>query len=204
MKKLLVTGSLAVVVLMGSVGRAATTSVIMETSLGNITIELYPDKAPLTVANFLRYVDDQHYDGTIFHRVIDNFMIQGGGYVDNFAEKRTHEPVKNEADNGLKNEIGTIAMARTGVVDSATSQFFINVANNTFLNHKDKSPQGYGYCVFGKVTAGMDVVNKIKAVKTGSKGPFPSDVPQETVLIKSVRRVEPAGENPVVEPVKTN
>jgi cyclophilin family peptidyl-prolyl cis-trans isomerase len=161
----------------------------MKTSMGNITIELYPEKAPATVANFLKYVDEKFYDGTIFHRVIGNFMIQGGGFEPGLKQKATHDPVKNEAGNGLKNDRGTIAMARTNVVDSATAQFFINVVDNAMLNHRDETVRGFGYCVFGKVTAGLDVVDKIKAVATRTVGPF-GDVPVKDVVIESVRRVE--------------
>ena len=144
-------------------------TVVMKTSLGSVTIELYPDKAPETVKNFLQYVKDKHYDGTIFHRVISNFMIQGGGFDANLKQKPTRAPVKNEAANGLKNTLGTVAMARTSVPDSATSQFFINVKDNGFLDYRDASAQGIGYCVFGKVTQGVDVVDKIKGVPTGVK-----------------------------------
>ena len=163
--------------------------VVMETSMGTIKIELDKEKAPITVANFLGYVNDKFYDGTIYHRVIANFMIQGGGFDEKMNQKPTKPPIKNEAGNGLKNTTGTIAMARTGVVDSATAQFFINVKDNDFLNHRDDTQQGYGYAVFGKVVEGMDVVEKIKNVKTGNKGGF-QDVPVETVVIKSVRLVQ--------------
>ncbi len=166
--------------------------VVIKTSMGDITVELNKEKAPVTVKNFLRYVDEDFYDGTIFHRVIPGFMIQGGGFeIDEsgeFVQKKTHDPIKNEAGNGLTNDRGTIAMARTSVVDSATAQFFINVVDNVFLNHKNDTPRDYGYAVFGKVIDGMDVVDKIKSVKTGRKGPFPKDVPLETVLIKSISR----------------
>ena len=162
--------------------------VLMETSLGNITIELDQVKAPITVKNFLSYVDEKFYDGTIFHRVISNFMIQGGGFTPEMQQKRAKAPIKNEAGNGLKNMTGTLAMARTNVVNSATAQFFINVVDNDFLDHQNTTPQGFGYAVFGKVIEGMDVVDKIKAVKTGSKMGF-SDVPAEAVVIKSVKRV---------------
>ena len=162
--------------------------VFMETSLGSITIELDQAKAPITVKNFLSYVDEKFYDGTIFHRVIGNFMIQGGGFTADMQQKRVKAPIKNEAGNGLKNMTGTLAMARTNVVDSATAQFFINVVDNDFLDHQNTTPQGFGYAVFGKVIEGMDVVDKIKAVKTGSKMGF-SDVPAEAVVIQSVRRV---------------
>lgn len=159
--------------------------VVMETSMGSIEIELYADKAPETVKNFLQYVDDGFYAGTIFHRVIDGFMIQGGGFTEDMVHKPTRAPIKNEATNGLKNERGTIAMARTMVVDSATSQFFINVKDNPFLNHVDKNQ--YGYAVFGKVIAGMDVVDKIKTVPTTTRAGH-QDVPVTPVVIKSVKR----------------
>ncbi len=165
--------------------------VIMEIEAGNykghIEIELYPDKAPQSVANFLKYVDEGFYDNTIFHRVIDNFMVQGGGFTQDMQQKETHPPIQNEASNGLRNEVGTLAMARTNVVDSATSQFFINVNNNEFLNHRDKSPAGYGYAVFGKVVSGMEVVNHIKGLPTGNQGYY-SDVPKQTVFIRSAKR----------------
>lgn len=159
--------------------------VLMKTSMGDVKIELFKDKAPISVENFLGYVNKKHYDGLIFHRVIPGFMIQGGGMNADMSEKKTDKPIKNEADNGLKNEVGTLAMARTMVVDSATSQFFINVKNNTFLDHRDKSPQGYGYAVFGKVVDGMDVVTKIEKVKTTTKYPH-DDVPVEAVSIQSM------------------
>lgn len=157
--------------------------VIVETSMGTMEIELYQDKAPITVKNFLTYTQEKFFDGTIFHRVIDNFMIQGGGFTPDMQQKPTHDPIKNEANNGLKNTLGTLAMARTNVIDSATAQFFINVKDNPFLDYKDAS--NYGYAVFGKVISGMDVVDKIKAVKTSRKGPH-ENVPVEPVLIKSV------------------
>ena len=163
--------------------------VVLETSKGKIVLELYPDKAPVTVKNFLAYVDAKFYDGTIFHRVIPNFMIQGGGFTADMNQKPTNDPIQNEADNGLKNQRGTIAMARTNVPDSATSQFFINSVSNDFLNFKSKSAQGWGYAVFGKVVEGLDVVDAISAVKTGTSGGF-RDVPAEPVVIKSARRVE--------------
>jgi cyclophilin family peptidyl-prolyl cis-trans isomerase len=162
--------------------------VFIETSKGNITVELYPDKAPATVANFLSYVDSGFYEKTIFHRVIPGFMIQGGGFGKGMIEKLTNLPVKNEAGNGISNSKGTLAMARTSVVDSATAQFFINVADNTFLDHKDNTPQGFGYCVFGKVTDGMDVVESIKSVPTHTVGYF-EDVPEEDVVILSVKKL---------------
>ena len=154
----------------------------LETTMGNIVIELNQEKAPNTVANFLEYVKSGHYDGTIFHRVIDGFMIQGGGMDANMKEKSTNAPIQNEADNGLKNEVGTIAMARTSDPHSATAQFFINVKDNSFLNFSGKNPQGWGYAVFGKVTEGMDIVNKIKGVPTGKYG-FHADVPTTPVVI---------------------
>ena len=158
-------------------------TVLLETSSGDILVELYADKAPQTVANFLKYVDDGFYANTIFHRVIPGFMIQGGGMGARMDEKPTREPVTNEADNGLKNDRGTIAMARTQAPHSATAQFFINVADNAFLNHTSPDLQGWGYCVFGKVTEGMDVVDSIRKVKTGSSG-FHQDVPKEDVIIE--------------------
>ena len=169
----------------------AAPKVKFSTSEGDFVVEVYPDKAPKTVANFLQYVKDKHYDGTIFHRVIGNFMVQGGGYDNAYAEKKTRAPVVHEgrealAKGGPKNVVGTLAMARTSDPDSASSQFFINVKDNDFLNPNAQAP---GYTVFGKVTTGMDVVNKIKAVPTGSGGPFPSDVPKTPVVIKSATLV---------------
>ena len=158
--------------------------VILHTNHGDITLELDAAKAPKTVENFLQYVRDGHYDGTIFHRVIDGFMIQGGGFESGMKQKPTRAPVRNEADNGLKNDRGTIAMARTFDPNSATAQFFINVVNNDNLNRP--KPDGNGYAVFGKVIEGMDVVDKIKAVKTGMNRGF-RDVPETQVLIKSVK-----------------
>lgn len=178
---------------------AANPQLVMETSHGAIEIELFEDKAPNTVANFLKYVDDKFYDGTIFHRVINNFMIQGGGFTDKMAEKPTKAPIKNEATNGLRNEVGTLAMARTNDPHSATAQFFINVNDNGFLNHTSQTPEGWGYAVFGKVTSGMHVVNRIKTVKTGNVSGF-SDVPMDTVLIKSVRRKDAKKETPKEAP----
>lgn len=163
--------------------------VLLETSAGNIKVELYEDKAPETVKNFLQYVKDGHYDNTIFHRVINGFMIQGGGFTADMAQKPTKAPIVNEAENGLKNTKGTLAMARTADVNSATAQFFINVADNSFLDFKAKNPRDYGYCVFGKVTEGMDIVDKMKAVKTGSKGGH-SDVPVEPIVIKKATEVK--------------
>jgi len=156
--------------------------VTLETTKGNIIIELYPEKAPETVANFIQYVQDGFYDGTIFHRVIPNFMVQGGGFTDDMSEKSTREPIKNEANNGLANENGTIAMARTPNPHSASSQFFINVKDNAFLDFQNETPNGWGYCVFGKVSEGMDVVNSIVAVPTGNHG-MHQDVPVEPIII---------------------
>lgn len=158
------------------------TLVKLETSMGEIMLELYPDKAPKTVENFLEYVKAGGYDGTIFHRVINGFMIQGGGFEENMKPRPTRAPIRNEANNGLKNAIYTVAMARTGDPHSATNQFFINVANNDFLNYSSASAQGWGYAVFGKVVDGTDVVNKIKAVPTRTVG-FHENVPQQPVVI---------------------
>ena len=156
----------------------------LDTNMGAIVIELNEEKAPKTVENFLNYVKSGHYDGTIFHRVIDGFMIQGGGMDADMNEKSTNAPIENEADNGLKNEAGTIAMARTQDPHSATGQFFINVKDNDFLNHSNKTLQGWGYTVFGKVTQGMDVVEKIRSVATGRYG-MHADVPKEAIVINS-------------------
>ena len=155
-------------------------AVNLHTNHGLITIELDAEKAPETVKNFIRYVEAGHYDNTIFHRVIDGFMIQGGGFEPGMKQKRTGDPIKNEAANGLKNVLGAVAMARTNDPHSATAQFFINVGDNAFLDHPGQD--GWGYCVFGKVTAGLDVLEKIKSVKTGRSG-FHQDVPKEDVLI---------------------
>jgi len=168
----------------------AGTQVVIETSYGDITVELDEQKAPLSVANFLSYADANHYNGTIFHRVIKDFMIQGGNFSPEMVPKSTQAPIKNEAANGLRNLRGTIAMARTGVVDSATSQFFINLKDNPFLDHKDASIRGYGYAVFGKVIEGMDVVDKIGTSPTHTFKRF-GDVPVETVVIRGVKRVVP-------------
>jgi len=161
----------------------------LETSKGDIQIELDSEKAPVTVENFLGYVRSGHYDGTIFHRVIDGFMIQGGGFDHEMKQKDTREPIKNEADNGLKNEKYTLAMARTMDPHSATAQFFINVSDNSFLNHTAPNPRGWGYAVFGKVVEGQDVVDEIRKVKTGSHGPH-QDVPVEPVVIKKAVETE--------------
>ena len=173
-------------VVAGSPGAlAADVQVDLKTNLGTIRLELYPDKAPKTVENFLQYAKDGHFNGTIFHRVIDGFMIQGGGFDKSFKQKPTRAPIPNEAKNGLKNDLGTVAMARTSAPHSASSQFFINGKNNDFLNAAS-SQDGWGYAVFGKVVGGMDVVQKISKTPTGSGGPFPTDVPREMVVIESV------------------
>ena len=173
-----------------SAGQAlAQTIVEMKTNLGVMTLELQADKAPQTVANFVKYVEDGFYKGTIFHRVIPGFMIQGGGFTQDFKQKPTRDPVRNEADNGLMNKAGTIAMARTNDPHSATAQFFINVVDNPFLDFRAPNSRGWGYCVFGKVIKGMEVAQAIVGVPTGSGGPFPTDVPQKTVIIEDVRIV---------------
>ena len=163
--------------------------ITLHTNYGDITITLDFDKAPKTAANFLRYAKEGFYEGTIFHRIINGFMVQGGGMTEDMASKETHAAIENEADNGLKNTTGTVAMARTNDPHSATAQFFINVQDNDFLNHSGKNAQGWGYCVFGKISDGMDVVNKIKEVKTGSKG-FHQDVPVDSVIIERVTVAE--------------
>ena len=167
----------------GGASAAERSLVKMETSMGDIVIELFPDKAPLTVANFLKYVNDGAYDGTIFHRVMDGFMIQGGGFEPDMKQRKSNAPVRNEANNGLKNERYTLAMARTNDPHSASNQFFINVANNDFLDHKSKSPDGWGYAVFGKVVDGTRVVDAIKGVKTGNRAGH-QNVPREAVVIQ--------------------
>ena len=168
---------------LAATAHAANPQVELDTTAGKIRLELYPDAAPKTVANFLDYVKAKHYDGTVFHRVIDGFMIQGGGFAPGMKQKATGTPIANEAANGLRNDKYTIAMARTNDPHSATAQFFINVADNDFLNHKAPNAQGWGYCVFGKVTDGTDVVDKIRKVSTGRSG-MHADVPQQDVLIE--------------------
>lgn len=163
-------------------------SVVVVTNLGAFTVALDPERAPRTVENFLAYVDAGHYDQTIFHRVIAGFMVQGGGYAPDYQKKPTRAPVQNEATNGLKNRRGTVAMARTSDPHSATAQFFVNVADNAFLDHKAPSGSDWGYTVFGRVTDGMDVVDRIQAVRTGAQGPFAKDAPLEPVIIQSARR----------------
>src|SRR6185503_5728516 len=166
----------------------ADTVVDVVTSMGTFSIELDSEKAPKSVANFLEYVDAKHYDGTLFHRVINGFMVQGGGYDEKYERRATKAPVQNEADNGLKNTRGTVAMARTGDPHSATAQFFVNVVDNKFLDHTAKDQQGWGYTVFGKVIDGMDVIDKMKEVATGSQGPFSKDAPTTPITITTVRR----------------
>jgi len=160
--------------------------ITLETTMGSVTIEMFEDDAPETVANFLIYVDDGHYDGTIFHRVIPGFVIQGGGFTSEMRQKSTREPIKNEADNGLKNLRGTLSMARTSDINSATSQFFVNLVDNAVLDHGSRD---FGYAVFGRVVEGMDVIDKIAAVKTGAHGPH-RDVPKEPVVVTAARRAE--------------
>ena len=167
--------------------------VLISTSEGDIVLELDREKAPATVENFLGYVERGFYDGTIFHRVISGFMAQGGGFTADFEQKRTQAPVKNEADNGLKNRRGTIAMARTSDPHSATAQFFINTVDNAFLDHSSPTPNGWGYAVFGRVVEGMDVVDRIEAIPTGRGGPFPRDVPRTMVVIEKASLVPQDG-----------
>ena len=181
-KNLLLCGLL----LSASISAFAAPSVEFQTSQGNFTVELYPEKAPKTVANFLQYVKDGFYENTIFHRVINHFMIQGGGFERDLSEKSTRAPITNEASNGLLNELGTIAMARTADPDSATAQFFVNLTDNQFLNYVSPDPDQIGYCVFGKVTSGIEVVQKIGLVQTNTVGRN-SDVPVKPIIIKSVK-----------------
>ena len=189
--------------LFNSAAFAAGPQVEIKTNLGNIQLELYPDKAPKTVENFLQYVKEGHYNSTVFHRVIPGFMVQGGGFDRAFRQKSTRPPIENEAANGLKNGIGTIAMARTSDPHSASAQFFINVADNAFLNYSAPTARGYGYTVFGKVTGGMEIVNKIVTIPTGAGGPFPGDVPKETVIIEEIRLISTAEPAPAAgQPAK--
>ena len=189
------TGALTAL-LLATAAVAANPQVELKTSAGPIVIELYADKAPQTVENFLRYVRDGHYNGTVFHRVIDGFMIQGGGFEPGLKQKPTRAPIRNEADNGLRNEPYTIAMARTPDPHSASAQFFINVADNRSLNHTAPTQQGWGYAVFGRVVKGQDTVDRIKAVRTGTRGPY-RDVPADDVVIESASVV---GEQPKSKP----
>jgi len=184
-KLIVVLATLVSLVMVGEIMAAdGNPKVEMDTSKGKMVIELFPEKAPETVKNFLNYVDAKYYDGTIFHRVIPKFMIQGGGFTSDMKQKSAGAPIKNEADNGLKNDRGTIAMARTNDPHSATAQFFINTVNNDFLNHKSKTQQGWGYVVFGKIVAGMDVVDAISSAKTVTRGMY-RDVPAEIIEIRN-------------------
>lgn len=171
-------------------GNLTAALVEMRTNLGTVQIELYPDKAPKTVENFLRYVDSGFYDGTIFHRVIRGFMIQGGGFDQQDRRKETRSAIRNEADNGLPNIAGSLAMARTNQIDSATSQFFINLSNNDFLNHRGRTPGAFGYAVFGQVVTGMDVVEKIGIQRTYNRSPLFQDYPENQIIIESIRRID--------------
>jgi len=196
MRKLLLTFT-SLLLLISSVSAADDITkkrVKLETSEGDITLELDLTRAPVTVLNFLKYVRSGHYDGTIFHRVMKDFMIQGGGFTPEFERKEPDATIKNEATNGLKNVRGTIAMARTNNPHSASTQFFINVVDNSFLDHTSKTPRGWGYTVFGHVIKGMNVIDKIRKIRTGPSGPFPSDVPVKTVLIHKATII---GEKPV-------
>ncbi len=196
-KNLLLCGLL----LSASISAFAAPSVEFQTSQGNFTVELYPEKAPKTVANFLQYVKDGFYENTIFHRVINHFMIQGGGFERDLSEKNTRAPIANEASNGLLNELGTIAMARTADPDSATAQFFVNLTDNQFLNYVSPDPDQIGYCVFGKVTSGIEVVQKIGLVQTNTVGRN-SDVPVKPIIIKSVKLLGEVAKEDGTEPAK--
>lgn len=188
MKKILLAFITSLIFALSFSAQANNPRVLIETSEGIFIMELYPDKAPKTVENFLNYVKEKHYDGTIFHRVIPNFMIQGGGMDAKMQLKKTNKPIQNEADNGLKNTIGTVAMARTGNPHSATSQFFVNVANNDFLDFREKTDRAWGYTVFGRVVEGMKVVNKIRTTPTENKAGH-QDVPSNTITIIKARQV---------------
>lgn len=189
-----------IAVLWSIVSPAAKPQVELKTNMGAIVLELFPEKAPATVKNFLQYVKDGHYDGTLFHRVIPKFMIQGGGFGPDFKPKPVRKPIRNEADNGLKNTVGTVAMARTSDPHSATAQFFINVADNDFLNFRYPTQRGYGYCVFGRVIKGMNVVQRIAAVATGP-GPGPHrDVPRQPVIIERATVVKMSDPAPKAAP----
>ena len=195
MKKLITACTFALLLIANNNVFAANPKVRMETSQGTVIIELNPDKAPETVENFLRYVNEGKYDGTLFHRVIKGFMNQGGGFTPDMKKVETYAPIKNEADNGLKNKRGTIAMARTGEPHSATNQFFINTVDNAFLDHTGKTPRGWGYCVFGTVVDGMDVMDRIAKVPTGARAPFPKDVPKTDVVIEKVSVIKEAAQS---------
>jgi len=174
-------------ILFAGIVAAANPQVEFKTNVGSFVVELYADKAPATVDNFLRYVKDGFYKGTIFHRVIPGFVVQGGGFTKDYQQKPTREPVKNEAANGLKNTTATLAMARTSDPHSATAQFFINLKDNNFLDHRAPNPREYGYTVFGRVVKGMEVVQKIAAIPTGAGGPFPAEVPQQAVIVEETK-----------------
>jgi len=190
MRPVSATAAILLALLAGEPAAADQPSVSILTSQGEIRVQLDPDRAPETVANFLSYVDAGFYDGTIVHRVIPGFMIQGGGFTPDYRQKSTRDPIPNEADKGLANKRGTIAMARTKNPHSATAQFFINHADNPFLDHSAKDERGFGYAVFGKVTAGMEVVDAIAATPTGPAGPFATDAPQTQVLIEKITRLD--------------
>lgn len=185
------------------VDAAAPINVKMETSMGEVMLEIYPDKAPETVKNFLYYTNAGAYDGTIFHRVIKNFMNQGGGFTTEYVKNDTQQPISNEAFNGLKNLKGTIAMARTGEPHSATTQFFINTADNSFLDHTGKNMQGWGYAVFGKIVSGMEVMTNIASVQTGAAGPFSQDVPVQQIIILKMSEMTSASESKKTQPLST-
>ena len=188
--KILIKSILSFIVIVGVISNlqaAEKPKVHFKTTMGDFTIELEPDKAPQTVANFIEYVRAGHYDGLIFHRVIKAFMVQGGGFDKNYTKMPTRQPIENEADKGLPNERGTIAMARTGDPHSATNQFFINVKYNGFLNYQSRSQQGWGYTAFGRVIDGMNIIGRISRMETGAGGPFPSDVPVKQVIIEEVK-----------------
>lgn len=191
-KIMLMIGLLALVPFIAEAKQEKKMNVELVTNLGTIKLELYPEEAPKSVANFVEYAKEGHYVDTVFHRVIDGFMIQGGGFTVDLDQKPCKKPIENEATNGLKNARGTIAMARTMDVDSATAQFFINVAENEFLNHRNTTVSGYGYCVFGAVVEGMEIVDKIAKTKTGTRGHY-QDVPKDDIVIKEVRVETPAG-----------
>ena len=190
LKRLLLSITALTLAFQVQLAQAENPKVKMETSKGTMIIELYPEKAPKTVANFLQYVNDGAYDGTIFHRVIKGFMNQGGGFTSDFKKVETRDPIQNEADNGLKNKKFTVAMARTGQPHSATNQFFINTADNDFLDHTGKSMKGWGYTVFGKVIEGQNIAGAISRVQTGPGGPFQKDVPRKTITIKKMTEIK--------------
>lgn len=190
LKKILISIAAITLALQVQFAQAANPKVKVETNKGTMVIELYPDKAPKSVANFLSYVNDGAYDGTIFHRVIKDFMNQGGGFTADYKKVDTKDPIQNEADNGLKNLKYTVAMARTGEPHSATNQFFINTADNAFLDHTDKTTRGWGYTVFGKVVEGQNIAGAISRVQTGQGGPFSSDVPRTPIIIEKITEIK--------------